>query len=182
MGAPVTILALDLSLTAPGWFRRDDDGTLTHGVLYPKGRGLDRIDWICKQVRGMIPEQGDVHVFIEGFSFGSQGQALYEIAGLGYIIRYMLWYRKIPCTEVAPSQLKKWATGKGNAPKEIIIREVYRRWGVEATDNNHADAVALGRLAMCFLGLDQPTTAEQREVLAALRSEKPAKAKKGRAA
>jgi Holliday junction resolvasome RuvABC endonuclease subunit len=188
------IIGLDLSLTAPGYCVVDprefgkyppeaQKVSITTGVLQPQGRGLDRMDWICRQVLRLLPAadatgHAEVVVYIEGFSFGSKGAALYEIAGLGYIVRLALQYRGVKVVEVAPSQLKRFATGAGNAKKEIIIREVFKRWKFEAATNDEADAYVLGRIGMCVAGLDQPTTAEQREVLAALRGERPTKKRK----
>jgi hypothetical protein len=48
---------------------------------------------------------------------------------------------------VAPQQLKKFTTGKGNAPKDIMTKEVLKRWGYDTNDTNLADAYALARVA-----------------------------------
>jgi crossover junction endodeoxyribonuclease RuvC len=176
------LIALDLSLRAPGWFRYCQEGenaSTQTGVFSPTGRGMDRIDSIAGLVKSLIPATAtDVTVLIEGYAFGASSSHVREIAELGGVIRYMLWYRHIRVIEVAPSALKKFVTGKGNAEKNVILREVFRRWGFEAADDNEADAFALGKIGMCLLGIDQPTTDAQREVLAALRGERPAKKRK----
>lgn len=46
--------------------------------------------------------------------------------------------------EVAPSQVKKWATGSGRAEKPDMIRAVQRRFGVEL-DADATTAAARGR-------------------------------------
>lgn len=172
------VIGLDLSLTAPGWFLRQlgpatfgpaSDPETSHGVWSPPGRGLERMHWICKKVLGLLPTWGETLVVIEGFSFGSKGAALYEIGGLGYIVRYALWFKNVTLIEVAPSQVKKFATGKGNVNKNIVIREVFKRWAVDATDDNEADAYVLGRIGMCLAGIDEPQTAFQRAVIDDLR-------------
>lgn len=43
--------------------------------------------------------------------------------------------------------IKKYATGKGNAPKEAMIAAV-RMWGRNPVDDNEADAIALARYWM----------------------------------
>jgi len=86
-----------------------------------------------------------VHVAIEGYSFGSRNGR--ELAGgLGELIRWTLWQRKIGFLEVPPTTLKSFACGVGGAKKEVVLREVFRRWGYVARDNNLADAYALARL------------------------------------
>ena len=42
--------------------------------------------------------------------------------------------------------LKKFAAGKGNAKKQEMLLQIYKRWGLEFTDDNAADAYSLGRL------------------------------------
>jgi Holliday junction resolvasome RuvABC endonuclease subunit len=48
---------------------------------------------------------------------------------------------------VAPQQLKKFATGSGNTKKEMISKEVLKRWGMDFNDTNIAEAYALARIA-----------------------------------
>lgn len=49
--------------------------------------------------------------------------------------------------KVPPMTLKKYAAGKGNAKKQEMLLQVFKRWGVEFDDDNAADAYSLGRLA-----------------------------------
>ena len=48
---------------------------------------------------------------------------------------------------VPPMTLKKYAAGKGNAKKQEMLLQMYKRWGVEFSDDNAADSYALARLA-----------------------------------
>ena len=118
-------------------------------------------------------------IVIEGFSYGSKGRSVFDIAYLGWRIREELeWLKEqdnIPWLEVPPSQLKKFATGQGNANKEIILQQVYKRWGVEFSDNNQADAYVLAQIGRAYLGGMDDLTAFQQEVIANLKGEKPKK-------
>lgn len=49
--------------------------------------------------------------------------------------------------KVPPMTLKKYAAGKGNAKKQEMLLQIYKRWGVEFNDDNAADSYALARLA-----------------------------------
>lgn len=51
---------------------------------------------------------------------------------------------------VAPQQLKKFATGNGNTKKEMISKEVLKRWDVDFDDTNLAEAYVLARMAHAF--------------------------------
>jgi len=118
-------------------------------------------------------------IAIEGFSYGSKGRSVFDIAYLGWRIREDLERLRtedgIPWLEVPPSQLKKFATGQGNANKEIILQQVYKRWGVEFSDNNQADAYVLAQIGRAYLGDTEGLTAFQQEVIANLKGEKPKK-------
>jgi len=46
---------------------------------------------------------------------------------------------------VKPTTIKKFVTGKGNAKKDTIIKEIYKRWGFDTDNNNTADAYAIAQ-------------------------------------
>ena len=52
---------------------------------------------------------------------------------------------------VAPGSLKKFVTGSGAAKKNTMIMHVYKRWGVEFTDDNQADAYSLEKFGKAYL-------------------------------
>ena len=122
-------------------------------------------------------------IVIEGFSYGSKGRSVFDIAYLGWRIREELERLRtednIPWLEVPPSQLKKFATGQGNANKEIILQQVYKRWGVEFSDNNQADAYVLARIGEAYLQDFEKVRYQlpdfQWQVIADLKGDKPAK-------
>ncbi len=48
--------------------------------------------------------------------------------------------------DVTPGDIKKFATGRGNAPKEDVVAAMKNKYGFITTDDNEADAYALGML------------------------------------
>jgi Holliday junction resolvasome RuvABC endonuclease subunit len=60
--------------------------------------------------------------------------------------------------QIPPMTLKKFAAGKGNAKKQEMLLQIYKRWGIEFNDDNAADAYALARLAS-GVGIDAIETA-----------------------
>lgn len=141
------IIALDLSLTATGFC----EGQRIE-VWRTKLKGHQRLDYILGAVQAAT-SHGAPLVFIEGFSFGSKGSSLYEIAGLGYLVRHHLWLQGIPFGIVAPSTLKKYATGKGNAGKPDMLDAAIRRFDYQGPpDDNAVDAFLLWHLANQHLG------------------------------
>jgi crossover junction endodeoxyribonuclease RuvC len=86
-------------------------------------------------------------VYIEGPSFGSQGQAVLQMGALHYLVRIFLYRKKIKYKIIAPGTLKKFVTGNGNSKKEHMLLNIYKKWGIEFADNNLADAYGLARMA-----------------------------------
>lgn len=67
-----------------------------------------------------------VNVVIEGISYGSsiRTKSIFDLAGLNYMIRYKLITSDMQHLNISiatPSNIKKYATGKGNANKESIM-------------------------------------------------------------
>lgn len=162
------ISAFDLSLTGTGWAIQDGEFPLHFGTLNTrKLTGMERLRFIKVEV-AKFAYMSDL-VIMEGLSFGSNDPSAQERAGLAYLIRYFFWQEKQRYLLAAPSQVKKFCTGKGNAKKEMLIKEVYKRWGVEAADNNQADALVLMQIGRCLMGTLEPTTDAQRDVLKVLK-------------
>jgi len=135
----MSIIGLDLSLTATGYA---DESRIE--VWRPKNKGHERFLFILDAINAALTWHSDAIIAIEGFSFGSKGRSLYEIAGLGYLVRHELWTREVPYVEVPPSSLKKYATGRGNVGKDEMIAAAIRRFGYEGpADNNAVDAFLL---------------------------------------
>jgi crossover junction endodeoxyribonuclease RuvC len=141
------LIALDLSLTATGYADSD-----TSQVWKTKLKGHERLDFLLTKVDEQLGEVIPEAVFIEGFSFGSQGRALYEIGGLGYLVRHHLWELGYPYCEVPPAVLKKFATGHGNANKDEMLSVAIRKFEFPGTDNNAADAWLLWHLGQLVMG------------------------------
>ena len=68
---------------------------------------------------------------------------------------------------VAPQQLKKFAAGNGNCRKDMIPKEVFKRWGVDFNDPNLAEAYVLARIAYAW-DVEPEMTKFQADVVKAL--------------
>ena len=75
-------------------------------------------DWTFDTINQTI--NSHLKVFIEGYSFGSKGQAVFQIAENCGILKYKLQTMDIDYDTVVPSVVKKGASGKGNADKELM--------------------------------------------------------------
>lgn len=133
-------LALDLSLTATGWAMSVDE----HGV-YQTGnlRGIERLtalqDWLIE----MLYDHGPDIVVLEGYAMGARGRSVFNIGEWGGVARLAINQAGILYVEVAPATLKKFATGRGNAPKPDMRMELYKRASLDLADDNEVDALWL---------------------------------------
>jgi Holliday junction resolvasome RuvABC endonuclease subunit len=99
------------------------------------------------------------NIAMEGTVLASHSASILgELAGL---VKLTCWYYfdgnmnsvipypnhlRVPL-QVPPMTLKKFAAGKGNAKKQEMLLQIYKRYGVEFNNDNAADAYALARVA-----------------------------------
>ena len=72
----------------------------------------------------------NTRVFIEDYSMGSKGK-VYHIAENTGLMKYKLWRRGHDITPIAPTVIKKFATGKGNAKKPDMYNAFVQQTSVE---------------------------------------------------
>lgn len=83
----------------------------------------------------------DVSYGIEGVAFGSRGQRAIQQGALHYYFRIRL--RNHVPTIIPPTTVKKYVSEYGKATKSLILLQIYKRWGVEFTNDNLGDAYGL---------------------------------------
>jgi len=141
------------------------------GAVDPK-RMITLIDEIIEHI------QKDDFIVIEGFGFASQ-QAI-QLGGIGWGIRMALARRGFTYTEATPTQLKKFASGKGNTKKDELAVHIYKNFGFEHASDNVRDAYVLAEIALA-LKLNRVKRAYQSEVYEAILNPKPKVKKKAKA-
>ena len=147
----VRVIGLDPSLTSfgvgyltvfpePSEFRL---WTESSEILKPRVTGAQRLLWFYEKITQVI-----VHadlVVVEGYAY-SQGNAMAKMGELGGVVRMAIYESGVPWGDVAPTTLKKFITGKGNAKKDQIMLEVYKRWGFDKATTDEADALGLAMM------------------------------------
>lgn len=128
-------------------------------------RALNLSDQLCKVVERFHP---DLVVF-EGYGYSNQ-HTLVPLVEIGTVFRVICRLQDIKFLEVPPTSLKKVVTGKGNAQKDHIILEVFKRWGFEAATNNIADAFGLAIVGQEVLGLDTGIPQSHRDGIKTLKT------------
>lgn len=168
----IVTLGIDPSLTATALCCIENGEPAYWHEYKPKAKGMERLDWLFSKVSDVtggpfVVKRPPINLIaIEGYSYASAGRAVINMGELGGILRLLLYWSGHMWLEVAPPTLKKFATGKGNAPKDSIMLQVYKRWGFEAESNNVADAFVLSKIAYHLASKDRAGLADfQTEIL-----------------
>ena len=172
---------LDCSLTGTG-FCKIVGSELTSITIKTKPADfptdIDRVIYIAQTIGERIPDDVGL-ICIEDYfvplSAQQMGSAI-QLVQLGTAVRIALHARRLPFVTIAASQLKKVATGKGTGDKSIIVKEVYKRWGVDCPDNNQADSVVLAKtaeLTAAWLDGDRSMPDFQKDIIGKILKERP---------
>ena len=116
-------------------------------------RGVDRLYDIQDHLISSLQLRDIKDVAIEGYAFGSQMANM--LGELGGVVKLTLRneFNQYPLI-VPPTVLKKYVTGKGQGiSKSQIMLHVFKKWGVEFSDDNAADSFALAHLVSASAAL-----------------------------
>lgn len=140
---------LDFAYANNGIVQLDENATIIRQeVITTNARNTDEERLI--KLRDHIKEivsPNDI-VYIEGLSYSSQGQAKAQMGAVHYVIRIFLVENGINYKVIEPTVLKKFVTGKGQCKKDLILLNVFKKWGVEFDNSDLADAYGLARMAL----------------------------------
>lgn len=163
------VIGIDPSLTGTGvsdgdttWLVRSS-GKKTDSLAQRTERLLD--------LRNRILDHtivGTDLILIEGPAYASHTGHMHDRSGLWWQLVTALHLRGHQIVEVPPKVVKKYATGKGNAPKSALIDAAARRFpGVDTGDGdeNRVDALWLAAMGVDWLGGPSLVSAAQREAL-----------------
>jgi len=150
----MNFIGIDPSLTGTGLVCLNEEGEIQNQQLIKTTPAMeieDRLRTINNIIQTLINQYivPAPIIYMEGLSFGAKGNSIMQLAGLHYFLRINIRLKpNIKYDIIPPTTLKKFITGKGNAKKELMLLQVYKRWGVEFKNNNLADAYSLARMAL----------------------------------
>lgn len=107
---------------------------------------------IAREIKSYL-QPNDI-VVIEGFAYGAKGKAVDFQYGLGWLIRAMLYTERFSYTDATPSQVKKFASNKGNAKKEDLVLPLFKKWGYEHYSDNVRDAYIMAKMGYSMYNPD----------------------------
>lgn len=155
------VVGIDQSYTGFGYCT----GGVSLKKSFPSGKYLSDIerlaairDWFSDWLVRLDEEPAIVAM--EGYANAAKfgREAAGELGGVVKLALRDVWGRE-PLI-VPPTSLKKFVTGKGNAQKNQMLLHVYRKWGMEFSDDNQADAYALEKFGEAYLATDRSHLAQ----------------------
>lgn len=170
----MTIIGIDLSLSATGIVYLENGIIVGQKLIKTKPTSKDRTAELERlfTIRDSIDIEDVDLAVIEGLAFMARNTtALVQLAALSYMVTERLYKEKIKFCIVAPTSLKKFVCGKGNAAKELVMLETYKRYGISFSDNNLADAFVLSKIGEALLDESVKLTKPQQEVIKLLKTQ-----------
>jgi Holliday junction resolvasome RuvABC endonuclease subunit len=82
----------------------------------------DRVDWISSWFIDKIKQFNCTDVFIENYSYTSHSSSTHVLAEGCGLLKHKIWKEKLNLHLLPVTGIKKFATGKGNSPKEGMCR------------------------------------------------------------
>lgn len=150
----MNFLGLDLSLTATGFYLIKCGDMDEYFEINTKPddfpNDIERSDYIAHKIVESIKDENITLIAMEDYFTGKQPQSVIKLATLGTVVRQRLLDNGYSYITFAVSQIKKFETGKGVAPKDNMLKSVYKRHGLDTASNNIADACAIAHVGRAY--------------------------------
>lgn len=146
------VVGIDYSMTSPAICRLDNDsmsfvywttkrkfecaleldGFSITGILFSSKDKADeeRFDYLATEIVRESLWGWPKKVVIEDYSYASTGRA-FQIGENGGVLKNRFFTNGVNVTKVAPTQVKKFATGKGNADKQMMQDAFIEATGID---------------------------------------------------
>lgn len=139
-------VGIDQSLTATGFaaLKDDENRPVCTYRLTTKAIGIERLLYLRDEICRLVHPAP--FVTMEGYGFSAKNSHSHSLGELGGLLKAALYEMGVAIAIVPPSTLKKYTTDNGAAPKDVMLKSVYKRWSFDTNDNNIADAYALAKM------------------------------------
>lgn len=149
------VLGLDISMNSTGLAYGKSSGV----IAPPKLRGAARLLYHREEFRKMLAHRTVTHAVIEGYAYAARGALMAQIGEVTGVYKVELAALDIPFLVVGPKQVKKFATGDGNADKPKVAASVSDMCGREFRTDDECDAFVLMCIGFEMLGRSHPLAA-----------------------
>jgi Holliday junction resolvasome RuvABC endonuclease subunit len=132
--------------------------------------GQARYAAIVTEIMIAIHKWSPGRVVLEGYGLNlKNASSVIPLVELGGLMRFMLHLDGFSWLEPTPSEVKKFVTGSGAAPKDQVMMHVLKRWGHVSLTNNTADAYACAAIGLAHAEQPVGATKEMRAIAGKLK-------------
>ena len=146
----LNILALDVA-THCGFATETASGCWDLSIKRDESSGMRLIRFKSK-LKEICPLE-NINLIVFERAAGFHKAALIVEAELLGILKLFCEENNLDYRAYSASEIKKFATGKGNAPKSLMVKVAQEKWGMTGDDDNQADALAIYHLAKHSLNI-----------------------------
>ncbi len=172
------LIGIDLSIVEPSFsfYNTLSEEVLNRTFVYKFEKknyktNVERYNDVSNTLIKLIEhlDMSHIRILLEDYAMGGKGKTN-AIAENGGVLKYKLVYE----CDIKPehimlcsiSHLKMFVSSKGNAKKELMLKEVYKKWGFDTNNNNKADAYGLSMILKALFFPDKiKLTVYQKEIL-----------------
>lgn len=134
----LNILAIDQASNC-GWCTKNAYGVWDFNTRKDESSGMKMIRFRAKLKE--ICELEDINLIVYERVAGQHSNSIIHAAKMVGMIETFCEENEIAYKAVSASEVKKFATGKGNANKEKMIESARLKYGYEGNNDNEADAI-----------------------------------------
>lgn len=145
------VLALDIASTTGWCLDKGLYGTWNFKTRKDESMGMKLIRFRSKLKEFHELEKLDVIVYER--PAGRHANSIIHQAKLIAVLEEFCEENKIDYRSYSATEIKKFATGKGNANKEAMIDSAIDNWNYDGDDDNEADAIHMRELFRDEMGL-----------------------------
>lgn len=138
---------------------------------FPKLKGLDRAQAQCTAIMEFLSENPTDQIVVEGYSLNMKNKnSVVPVVEMGGLLRFCMKIDGHTWLDPRAGQVKLFATGNGNTPKDQIMMWVLKRWGHTSKNNDTADAYVAAAIGLGYMNELPQRTAFQLKVVGELAS------------
>lgn len=146
----IKILALDVA-THCGWCTEHASGVWDLSIKKDESSGMRLLRFRSKLKEIIVLENINLIAFER--TSGMHKSSIIVQAELHGILKVFCEDNKIDYRAFSATEIKKFATGKGNAGKPMMIKAAEEKYGYTGADDNEADAIHIYHITKQSLNL-----------------------------
>ena len=151
----ITSMGIDLSTSGTGLVLLQASGLAKPDCLFETelkpsvAAGAARNRFISRHIMEFVHSHKPDKIVIEGYSLNlKNASSIVPLVELGGLLRFCLHLDGLSWYDPTAPEVKKFVTGKGNAPKDVVMMNVFKRWEHESKTNNTADAFVCAAMGL----------------------------------